>query len=1020
MLNVEERPLSGAITTWHLDLLAVTFDAVRRSFVVWGGTMLLLLGILVGLVALWLFISPLVIWFLRGDIQSLRQRVVRTELVLGDLQRKLSHDQPPEAPPPVTTSETEPVDREPASDVVPSDWDDEDSWVSDDGREAVPPESDGAQSDFGTHGDYGDHDRDPSATGDALTGISLEESLGTRWAVYVGGLALALGGVFLVHYTIEAGLLGPGVRLALGLCLAGLLISLGEWFRRTDRKLGFAVVGDAHVPSILTAAGTTTAFATVYAAHALFEYIGPMTAFVALGLIGIATMLAAALHGPSLAGLGLAGAYVTPLIVASTAPSPWALVLYLGIVACAALLLARFRIWLWLAVTAVAGACVWGVLMLAKAPQFGNLSEALAQSEWLNASYVHTLIQLCLCALIIGILPHMPTRVRPIVPDWIATACLGALAGLCVLVLSHASPLDDGWLAFAATVIIVLVGAAYASAPAAGGGILAGVIVVAISLIWPAATSATPVPYVDEWIGGALQRPDPVSSYLWVLVLGALPGFLVGLTQIWRAGGLSVSTAGLYALAATGVPLALLVISYMRISQFEGSSRFMIAGLLLGAAFWALCEMFLRRERTLYQAAPGVNQSIDDNGTANDSEEDGDRNELDEPRHVAVGSNFELTTARLATGAFACAGLAALSFALCVIVDRSLLKSALALSALGVAVVSTTRDIPILRHVVWVLGLGVLARVVGEPANMIQDVGRTPIFNWLLVAYGIPAIAFYICGRVLHFEREKPDLATQICDGLAVVFGSLLCFFQIRHLVHGGDPLAPSISHIEAGLFVFTALALAHVMFRHGQVLKGRVYDGASHVLGWGALVIAVVSLVFANNPYITGARIAGGPILSSLVLAYLLPGLMALYVARVSRLVRHSTFVTAAGVVGLALVFLYVSLEVRHIFQGEKIPFWHATSGAETWAYTVAWLGLGIGFLAYGFWRHLTMPRIVSAVLIVLACLKVVFVDLAGVSGLWRALSFLCLGVVLMGIGLVYQRVIFAPSRAAHDETLS
>ena len=37
---------------------------------------------------------------------------------------------------------------------------------------------------------------------------SFEERFGTRWVVWIGGLALALGGIFLVRHTIEAGLLG--------------------------------------------------------------------------------------------------------------------------------------------------------------------------------------------------------------------------------------------------------------------------------------------------------------------------------------------------------------------------------------------------------------------------------------------------------------------------------------------------------------------------------------------------------------------------------------------------------------------------------------------------------------------------------------------------------------------------------------------------------------------------------------------------------------------------------------------
>ncbi|MFN3363042.1 MAG: DUF2339 domain-containing protein [Allorhizobium sp.] len=57
---------------------------------------------------------------------------------------------------------------------------------------------------------------------------SLENLLGARWAVWAGGLALALGGVFLVRYSIESGLLGPGVRLTLAALFGLLLIAAGE------------------------------------------------------------------------------------------------------------------------------------------------------------------------------------------------------------------------------------------------------------------------------------------------------------------------------------------------------------------------------------------------------------------------------------------------------------------------------------------------------------------------------------------------------------------------------------------------------------------------------------------------------------------------------------------------------------------------------------------------------------------------------------------------------------------------
>src|SRR6476619_1366528 len=123
----------------------------------------------------------------------------------------------------------------------------------------------------------------------AAPGMSFEERLGTQWAVWVGGLALALGGIFLVRYSIEQGLLGPPVRIALGALLAAALIAAGEWARRTERLAGLSGLPTAHIPSILTAAGTTVAYADVYAAHALYGFLAPGSAFLLLGLVARAT-----------------------------------------------------------------------------------------------------------------------------------------------------------------------------------------------------------------------------------------------------------------------------------------------------------------------------------------------------------------------------------------------------------------------------------------------------------------------------------------------------------------------------------------------------------------------------------------------------------------------------------------------------------------------------------------------------------------------------------------------------------
>jgi uncharacterized membrane protein len=199
----------------------------------------------------------------------------------------------------------------------------------------------------------------PPPTAPAPPSISFEERFGTQWVVWVGGVALALGGFFMVRYSIEQGWFGPGMRIVLGALVAIALIVAGEWDRRSEQLSGITGVSNAHIPGILTAAGTSAAYADVYAAYALYGFLPPALAFVLLGVVALATLGAALLHGPALAGLGLVGAYVTPILVSSTAPDYWSLYIYLAVVTAAAFVLARIRLWRWLAITAVMFGLLW-------------------------------------------------------------------------------------------------------------------------------------------------------------------------------------------------------------------------------------------------------------------------------------------------------------------------------------------------------------------------------------------------------------------------------------------------------------------------------------------------------------------------------------------------------------------------------------------------------------------------------------------------------------------------------------
>lgn len=789
---------------------------------------------------------------------------------------------------------------------------------------------------------------------------SLEQRLGTQWAVWAGGLALALGGLFLVRFSIEAGLIGPGVRVVMGLLLAAGLTAAGEWFRRNDTPLPIDVLPQAHIPSILTAAGTVVAFGTIYAAHALDGFIGPATAFIALGATGMAAMLAAALHGPALAGLGLAGAFIAPMLVQSSAPNPWPLVPYLAVVAAAAYLLARTRRWLWLAAATVAGAFIWGLLL--------SDVEASQLQTGLSAAGLHTLLQLVLAAFFIAYEPNAGQQDSKAEPDIVASAALGVLTLLATAIITSPNVAISSAMMVAVPAMIILAATAWLSAASAAALVCAGFIAVVTVLIWPGLDAPPGVTLLAPWAERALRLPDNVARFLSFATVTTLALAAVSSLRLWRGALLKERVAGLYALAATVPALLALVVAYLRVTQFDVSISFAAAAGILAGIFAIAAEKFHRAD--LSYSSPAYN---------------------------------------LAAGVFASAAIAALAFALTASLERGYLTVALALAALGTAYIATLRDIPLLRHAVTALGLVVLARVAWNPRIMGAGVGATPIFNWLLIGYGVPAAAFATAARLL--ERRGESLSVRISDSLAVIFTGLLAFFQIRHLTNGGDVLHAGSGHVEAGLMTLVALALSYAMAQFNFRNSNRVFDIASLAFGAVSLLITAFGLLLAVNPLFVNDVIGGRVIFSSLLLGYLLPGVAALFVARHTRALRPKWYVRAAGILGVTLIFMYVTLEVRHAFHGPQVSiFDFNTTEAEHWAYSFAWLLLGVAFLCYGLLRSSLEARVASAALIVLAAVKIAIFDLADVGGIWRALSFICLGAVLIGIGLVYQRIVFAP----------
>ncbi|CAH1669846.1 DUF2339 domain-containing protein [Chelatococcus asaccharovorans] len=779
----------------------------------------------------------------------------------------------------------------------------------------------------------------------------LEERLGSRWAVWVGGVALALGGFLLVRFSVEQGYFGPGMRVMGAALLALVLVAAGEWFRRRERGAAFAGIPSAHVPSVLTAAGTATAFATVYASYALYDFISPATAFVLLGLVSLATLTASVLHGPALAALGLLAALVSPLLVSTDEPEPWALVIYLLFPVAASYALARFRLWKWLAVSAALGAALWG----------GFLILAFSAGH-APALLTHIVLQALLAIALLVVDPNRGVEEERANPDPLGLGVLALFAGLAGLAMTVS--LDGGTRAlFGGIMVGVYVATAVRIAPAAAGAALAAAIAGATLFLWPVAREARAEPQnVLPGGAGSIPMPETLSLYL-TFAIGS--GAAVALGSLWRllrGARLPFVTIASYAGAATVGPLALLVIAYWRVAGFDKSIPFALvaAGLGLAATYAA------RLMRTREAEAPVL---------------------------------------ALGTGAFAAAAVAALALGLTFALDKGMLTVAFALAALGTAWVGWLCRIPALRYVVGAIGLLVLGRVIWDPTLTGGDLGTTPILNWLLWGYGVPAVSFGLAAVIL--ARHGRDAITQLCESLSIVFAALLVFFQIRHALNGGDVLKESSSLVEAGLMVTSSLLFSLVMVRFDARRRDPVYRVASLLFGAFSLAVSFGLLAVVDNPAFSGDAIPGGAIFNGLLLGYLIPALAAFAVAWYARPNRPAWYVYTAAGLGLFLHLLYMLLEIRRLFQGPVVSLWRMTGETELWVYSLALIAMGVLLLAIGLLWNLRLARLLSGAYILAAVLKVFLVDLANLEGALRALSFIGLGLVLVGIGLAYQKLL-------------
>src|SRR5437762_6942887 len=179
--------------------------------------------------------------------------------------------------------------------------------------------------------------------------INWEQFMGAKLFAWIGGLALFLGVAFFVKYSFEHNLISPELRVAIGFVVGASLVIGGLLLKRKE---------NAVTAQTLCATGILVFYAVTFACRAYyhFAFFGLIPTFFLMTLItAIAFLLAVRLNGMVVAVLGIAGGFLTPVLLSTGEDYPLGLFVYIALLDVGLLAVAQRQRWNTLAILGALG-----------------------------------------------------------------------------------------------------------------------------------------------------------------------------------------------------------------------------------------------------------------------------------------------------------------------------------------------------------------------------------------------------------------------------------------------------------------------------------------------------------------------------------------------------------------------------------------------------------------------------------------------------------------------------------------
>nr|WP_216604339.1 DUF2339 domain-containing protein [Vibrio rotiferianus] len=192
-----------------------------------------------------------------------------------------------------------------------------------------------------------------------------------NWLVWVGALAMLIGGGYLVQVIGSHIEFSPIMRVTIAFSISLATVIAGEWFHRREQKSpdrARRAGGFTYVPAAITGTGLTGIYCTVIFAFVFYQLLSPGASLVILAVAAFSSLALSLRQGPLMAVLGLIGGYSAPLWIGGAEPNYYLLAGYITAISVAATLLMQKIRHAWISPSITVPHILWMLLLIESMP----------------------------------------------------------------------------------------------------------------------------------------------------------------------------------------------------------------------------------------------------------------------------------------------------------------------------------------------------------------------------------------------------------------------------------------------------------------------------------------------------------------------------------------------------------------------------------------------------------------------------------------------------------------------------